>query len=98
MSLKDEYFARMISQFRRWDAEFGVLSQKAGQMSEGANAQFDEQLKAMRMSRDAAFKNLQEIRTASESGWRAMESALDTAWASMRIALDTASARSKKQA
>ena len=98
MSLKDEYFAKMVSQFKRWDAEFGVLSEKGGQMSEAANAQFDEHLRTMRASRDVAYKSLQEIRTASESGWRRMESALDTAWASMKHALDRASAHSKKQA
>lgn len=98
MSLKDEYFTRMVSQFKRWDAEFGMLSEKGGQMSEAANAQFDEQLRAMRASRDAAYKNLQEIRTASESSWRRMESGVDTAWVSIRNALDQASGRSKKRA
>ena len=96
MGLKDEYFATMTSQFKRWDAEFGMLSEKVAQMTDAARAQFDEQLKAMHASRDAAFKSLQEIRTANESGWRRMQSGLDTSWASMKNALDMASSRARK--
>lgn len=96
MSMKDDYFAMMVSRFKRWDAEFGMLSEKGGQMSDAAVAQYDEQLKAMRASRDAAYKNLQDIRTASESGWRGMQAGVDAAWVSMRHALDTASTQSKK--
>lgn len=96
MSLKDEYFATMTSQFKRWDAEFGMLSDKGGQMSDAANAQFDEQLKAMRANRDATYKKLQEIRTASESAWRGMQAGVDASWASMKNALDKALSQSRK--
>ena len=97
MSMKDDYFAMMVSQFKRWDTEFSMLSEKGGQMSESADARFDEQLKAMRVSRDAAYKQLQEIRTAAESGWRGMQSGVDAAWASMKLALARASTQSRKQ-
>ena len=97
MSMKDEYFAMMVSQFKRWDAEFGMLSAKGGQMSAAADAQFDEQLTAMRASRDAAFKKLQEVRTASESAWRGMQTGVDAAWVSMKNSLDQASFQAKKK-
>ena len=97
MSMKDDYFARMVSQFKRWDAEFGVLSEKGGQMSDAANAQYDEQLKALRANRDATYRKLQEIRTASESAWRAMQAGVDAAWVSMKKALDEASSQSRKR-
>ena len=96
MGMKDDYFSMMISQFKRWDAEFGMLSAKAEQMSIAAGTQYDEQLKAMQASRDAAYKKLQDIRTASESGWRGMQSGVDAAWISMKNALDKASSQSKK--
>jgi hypothetical protein len=92
MSLKDDYFAMMVSRFKRWDAEFGMLGEKGGQTSD---AQFEEQLKALRASRDAAYKRLQEIRTASESGWRSLQAVVDAAWIPMRIALDQASSQAK---
>ena len=96
MSMKDDYFAMMVSQFKRWDAEFGMLSAKGGQMSDAAGARYDEQLGAMRASRDTAFKKLQDIRTASESAWRGMQAGVDAAWVSMKNALDQASVQSRK--
>jgi hypothetical protein len=95
MSLKDEYFATMVSRFKRWDAEFGMLSEDGGQMGDAGNAQLAEQLKSLRASRDATYRKLQEIRTAGESGWRGMQAAVDAAWVSMRMALDQASSQSK---
>jgi hypothetical protein len=68
MSLKDEYFAIMVSRFKRWDAELGMLGDKAGQASGAADARFEEQLKALRATRNATYSRLQEIRTAIESG------------------------------
>jgi|SRR5687767_4052420 hypothetical protein len=98
MSLKDDYYAMMVSRFKRWDAEFGMLNEDGGQTGDAGNAQLDEQLKALRASRDAAYRKLQEIRTASESGWRSLQAAVDPAWASMRTALDQASSQSRKRA
>jgi hypothetical protein len=98
MSQKDDYFAMMVSRFKRWDAEFGMLGEKSGQMGGATDAQFDEQLKALRASRDATYKKLQEIRTASESGWRSLQAAVDPAWASIRLALDQAAFQSKARA
>jgi hypothetical protein len=97
MSLKDEYFAMMLSKFKRWDAEFGMLNEDGGQTGGAADSRFDEQLKALRASRNATYSRLQEIRTASESGWRSLQAAVDPAWASMRTALDQASSQSKKR-
>jgi hypothetical protein len=96
MSMKDEYFAMMVSRFKRWDAEFGMLSDRSGPISEAAAAQQEEQLKAMRASRDATYKQLQAIRTAGESAWRGMQAGVDAAWISMRSALDRAASQPRK--
>jgi hypothetical protein len=95
MSLKDEYFAMMISRFKRWDAEFGMLNEDGGQTGDAGNARLDEQLKALRASRDAAYRKLQEIRTSGESSWRGMQAVVDAAWVSLRMALDQASSQSR---
>lgn len=97
MSLKDEYFAMMISRFKRWDAELGMLSEKAGQTSGEAGAQLDETIKALRASRNAAYGKLQEIRTASESAWRRLQAVVDPAWVSMKLDLDKASFQSRSR-
>ncbi len=96
MSKKDEYFAMMEGQIKKWDAEVDKLKVKGEQMSADASAKYAEQLKAMRANRDAAYKKLQEIRTANESAWQHMQSGIDAAWDSMKNALDKASSQFKK--
>ena len=96
-SAKDEYFTMMDSQIKKWDAEVDKLRARSRrQLSAEARAKYDEQLKAMRASRDAANKKLQEMRAASESAWQHMQAGVDTAWASMKNALDKASSQFKK--
>ena len=97
MSLKDEYFATMTSQFRRWDARFSMLTEDTGPTIATADARYDEKIKTMRANRDVAYRKLQEIRTASESAWRGMQSGVDEAWISLKVALDTVVAESRKR-
>jgi uncharacterized protein HemX len=96
MSKKDEYFAMMESQIKKWDAEVDKLRAKSGQMSVEARVKYEEQLKAMRANRDAAHKKLQEMRTATEAAWQHAQSGMDAAWASMKNALEKASSQFKK--
>ena len=96
MSKKDEYFAMMESQIKKWDAEVDKLRAKSGQMSAEARVKYEEQLKAMRANRDAAHKKLQEMRTATEAAWQHTQSGMDAAWASMKNALEKASSQFKK--
>lgn len=96
MSKKDEYFAKMESQIKKWDAEVDKLKTKSEQMGAEARAKFADQLKMMRADRDAAFKKLQELRGASESAWQHMQAGVDAAWTSMKNALEKASAKTKK--
>jgi SMC interacting uncharacterized protein involved in chromosome segregation len=96
MSKKDEYFAMMESQIKKWDAEVDKLRAKSGQMSAEARVKYEEQLKAMRANRDAAHKKLQEMRTATEAAWQHAQSGMDAAWASMKNALEKASSQFKK--
>ena len=96
MSKKDEYFAAMEAQIKKWDAEVDKLRAKGEQMSAEAGAKYAEQLKTMRTNRDSAYKKLQEMRTASESAWQNMQAGMDAAWTSMKNALDKASSQFKK--
>ena len=97
MSLKDEYFAMMTSQFRRWDARFGMLTEDAGPTVAAADARYEKQIKAMRTERDVAYRKLQEIRTANESAWRSMQAGVDEAWVSLKNALERAVTESGKR-
>ncbi len=96
MSKKDEYFAMMEAQIKKWDAEVDKLRARSLEVSADTRVKYDEQIKAMRASRDAAHKKLQEMRAASESAWQQMQVGVDTAWASMKNALDKASSQFKK--
>ena len=86
MSLKDDYFAMMTSQFRRWDARFGMLTEEAAPTIAAADTRYDLQIKEMRADRDVAYRKLQEIRSASESAWRGMQAGV-SAWVLLKNAL-----------
>ena len=58
-SKKDEYVTMMEAQIKKWDAEVDKLRAKGDQLSAEARAKYDEQLMAMRASRDAAQRKLQ---------------------------------------
>jgi hypothetical protein len=88
--MKDEYFSMMTSQFRRWDARFGLLTDEAEPTIAAADLRYDARIKTMRANRDVAYRKLQEIRTANESAWRSMQAGVDEAWTSLKNALDTA--------
>lgn len=96
MTKKDEYFAMMEAQIRKWDAEVDRLRARSHEMSADARVKYDEQIRAMRAARDAAHGKLQELRAASETAWQHMQTGVDTAWASMKNALDKASSQFKK--
>ena len=66
MSKKDEYFEMMDAQLEKWDAEVDKLRARSHEMTADARVKYDEQIKAMRASRDAAHKKLQEMRAASD--------------------------------
>lgn len=96
MIKKDDYFTRMEAQVKRWDAEVDKLRTKSEQVSAEARGKFAEQLMALRITRDAAFKKLEKLHGASESAWQHMEAGMDSAWASMKSALEKASSKVKK--
>jgi hypothetical protein len=72
------------------------LRAKSDQAGAEGCAKFDEQLKSMRASRDAANKKLHEMRAASEAAWQHMQAGVDAAWTTMKNALDKASSQFKK--
>src|SRR4029453_15525623 len=96
-SKKDEYVTMMESQIKKWDAEDDKLRAKGDQLSAEARAKYDEQLMAMRASRDAAQKKLHELRTASESAWQQMQAGADAKLASVEKALEKSTSHFKKK-
>lgn len=98
MNMQEMYFAKMSSNFRRWDADMGQLAGKGAEMEESERAGYEQQLRTMRARRDSAYRKLQEIRSASESNWRRLQGALDASWSSLRHAMQRANAQSRGRA
>jgi hypothetical protein len=96
MGMQTEYFTKMESQLKKWDADIDKLSATGAKTGAEASAKYKEQLKAMRVNRDAAYKKLAEMRTATESAGMQMQAGLNATWESMRKGLETAAASFKK--
>ena len=66
MGMHDEYFKRMETQLKKWDADVDALNASGEKASVEARATYKEQVKALRVDRDAAYKKLREMRAAGE--------------------------------
>ena len=56
MSMHSEYIARMETQLKKWDADVDALTAEGKKASAEARAVYDERIKDLRASRDAAQK------------------------------------------
>lgn len=91
MSKRDDYFTKMSSLIKNWDAEVDKLKSRRERLGAEAAAKYAEQLKTLHAARDAMFKKLQELRDASEPAWQRLQAGADAAWATMKSALGKAS-------
>ncbi|TAK83893.1 MAG: hypothetical protein EPO20_16260 [Betaproteobacteria bacterium] len=65
-------------------------------MNAAARAAYQQQIKDLRASRDAAQKTFQEILVASESAGEQMQRGMKTAWETMQKALEKVSSDLRK--
>lgn len=93
MGAKNDYFSIIELQLKKWDAKLEKLNNKTVEMNSYVRAMYDEQLKAMRVNRDATYARLQKMRTANESAWRHMRTEMDASWDALKSALNMASSR-----
>ena len=96
MGIQTEYFTKMESQLKKWDEDLDKLNAAGAKASAEATAVYKEQVKAMRVNRDAAYKQLSEMRKATESMGKQMQAGLDASWESMKKGMETATAGFKK--
>jgi hypothetical protein len=89
MSKNSEYVSAMQAQMRQFDKDVDALSARAGAK---ARATYDDQVKELRATRDAAHEQLLQLQAASESAGAAMHSGMQTAWDTMEAALKKVSA------
>ena len=87
MNMNVEYVAKMEAQLKQWDADVVALVAEADKANARARAAYDERLKDLRESRDAAAKTLREIGAASEVATDQMRSSMEGAWVTMQRTL-----------
>jgi hypothetical protein len=93
MSKNTDYVSAMQAQMKQFDKDVDALSAEAGAK---ARASYDEQVKGLRATRDAAQKQLLQIQAASESAGASMHAGMTTAWDTMQAALKKVSADLRK--
>jgi len=96
MSMHSEYIATMETQLRKWDADLDALAAEGKKASAEARAAYDERIKGLRASRDAAQKTFLQIREATESAGAQMQAAMQGAWETMQEAFEKASSDIRK--
>lgn len=96
MGANADYVSRMKAQLKKWDAEVDVLAAKGALASAEARIVYDEQVQALRTSRDAAQKSFQQMRAAGESAGAHMKDSMEAAWKAMQKNLERASSNFTK--
>jgi polyhydroxyalkanoate synthesis regulator phasin len=90
MSTHSDYIAKMEAQLQKWDADVDALVARGKVAGTEARAAYDERIRNLRTTRDAAQKTLHEIRQATESASTQMKAAMQGAWEAMQKALEKA--------
>ena len=95
MGTHDEYFKKMDAQLKKWDADVDALNASGEKASAEARDTYKEQVKALRVDRDAAYKKLREMRAAGEKAGLEMKVGMDVAWQAMKKGLEKAASNFK---
>ena len=93
MSKNSEYVTAMQTRMRQFDKDVDALSAEAGAK---ARAAYDEQVRDLRASRDAAQQTFLRLQEASESADARMHAGMQAAWDTMQAALKKVSADLRK--
>ena len=93
MSKNSEYVTAMQAQMRQFDKDVDALSAEAGAR---ARAAYEEQVKLLRASREAAQNTLQLLQAANEAADAKMHAGMQAAWDTMQAALKKVSADLRK--
>lgn len=96
MGTNVDFAAGMQTQLNKWDAEVGVLIAEGRKASGETRTAYDRRLKELRLSRKAAQKSLQELRSATESAGAQMQAGMQGVWESMQQALEKVSSDLRK--
>ena len=96
MKTNSEFVTRMQAQLKKWDADVASLTEEGKKATDQARASYDEGIKGLRASRDAAQKTFQQICVASESAGAQLHAGMEGAWTTMQANLDKVLANLRK--
>ena len=96
MGANSDYVSKMKTQLQKWDADVDALAAKGENASAEARSIYQEQIRELRASRDAAQKSFQEMRAAGEAAGAKMKVGMEEAWKAMKKGLDRASSNFKE--
>ena len=96
MGTNADYVTGMQTQVKKWDAEVDSLAADGKKASGEARTAYARRLKELRLSRNAAMRTLDEVRTASEVTGARLQAGMEAAWNTMQEALAKASADLRK--
>lgn len=96
MSTHTDYIEMMEANMKKWDAEVDDLRNRGKQLATEMRADYFNQLKELRVHREAAQKKFQEFRGASEEAASKLHAGMEGAWQSMKSGLDRMSNNATK--
>ena len=96
MTKNAQYLAVMETQMRQWDAEVEALAVGRKKASAVARGAYQEKMKELRATRNAAQKTFQQIRLASDATGAELHAHMQAAWDTMQKTLEKISADMNK--
>jgi uncharacterized coiled-coil DUF342 family protein len=95
MDTKDDFVRNMHSKLDQWSNEIDALVAKVDKTEEQVQAEFHQQIEALRSKQDEVHQQLYELEHASEGAWEDMKLGIEMALDDISEAIDSAISRFK---
>ena len=97
MSSRDEYLEKFKAKLDEWNADIGKLEERARDAQAEMQAEYREQLEALRRARDEALKEYDKVQGAAVDAWDAIAQGADKAWQAWTDAFEDARTKLKSK-
>jgi outer membrane murein-binding lipoprotein Lpp len=96
MKNREEYIDKLAAQLKDWSAKIDEMEVKARAMKEDAKVKYETQIRELKDQRDAAMRQLHELKGASGDAWDVVKTGVETAWSDLQKALTEAKQKFQK--
>ncbi len=97
MTSRDEYLDKFKAKLDEWNADIDKLEARAREAQDDARAQYESQLQALRVMRDDALEQYNQVQSAAVDAWDAMAKGTEKAWQAWVDAFEDARSRFKSK-